>query len=215
MKAVWTELMADSRQIFMIVSGHVVRPSGQADSMIPRTHHPPVIGAMRNYQTASLAQIPSQHYGVGWNVVAVFDPEASQVRIRSYRIDDVAAYSDPPANFAHTAAPAPTECFDMDFESVTERIVPFDFEATPWAPLPHARLGVVGAYPEVDEVVVVEDSDFDLLTRDAFGAGRSRGHGRRQRAEQAERGAVQARVPSAWGETGTTGRRAGSNSSRR
>jgi hypothetical protein len=84
---------------------------------------------MRNYQLVDLG-LPGRgdDYGVGWNVVAVFDPDAQQVRIRSYRIDDVEAYSDPPANYLHTGEPAPTECFDADQGGFPERIISWDFD---------------------------------------------------------------------------------------
>jgi hypothetical protein len=45
---------------------------------------------MRDYQWIKRPSGPD--YGNGWNVVAVFDPDANQVRIRSYRIDDAENY---------------------------------------------------------------------------------------------------------------------------
>ena len=86
---------------------------------------------LRNYQAYQLGLPGFQdNYGVGWNVIAVFDPAAEQVRIRSYRIDDVEAYADPPVNHLHVGEPAPTECFDTDQRGFPERIISWDFEAS-------------------------------------------------------------------------------------
>jgi hypothetical protein len=65
---------------------------------------------------------------VGWNVVAVFDPAAREVRVRSYRIDDVESYAEPPLNYDHVGTPAPTECLQTDQNGVGERVISWDFQ---------------------------------------------------------------------------------------
>lgn len=129
MKDLFDHLLAPYSQVRFIFTGHVFRPTTQADYTIPRAGGPPVWGMMRNYQLIDLG-LPGgkDNYGVGWNVISVFDPDAGQVRIRSYRIDDVEAYADPPANYLHTGEPAPTECFDSDQGGFPERVISWDFE---------------------------------------------------------------------------------------
>lgn len=117
-------------QVRFLFTGHVFNPTHQADYTIPRKAGPPVWAFLRNFQTVDLG-LPGDGdlYGVGWNVVAVFDPAAEQVRVRSYRIDDEAAYATPPTNLLHTGTPVPTECMETDQGGVGERIVPWSFSA--------------------------------------------------------------------------------------
>lgn len=131
MKDVFDLLIDPYPQVRFLFTGHVVNPTHQADYTIPRTAGPPVWAFLRNYQWTELG-LPGNEdlYGVGWNVVAVFDPDAQQVRVRSYRIDDVDAYANPPVDYDHDGAPAATECFDTDQGGIGERIVSWDFKAT-------------------------------------------------------------------------------------
>ena len=121
-------MIAPYPQVRFLFTGHVFNPTHQADYTIPRPGGPPVFAFLRNFQTVELG-LPGNEdvYGVGWNVVAVFDPAAQQVRVRSYRIDDEAAYADPPTDYLHTGEPVPTECMQMDQDGVGERIVSWDF----------------------------------------------------------------------------------------
>jgi hypothetical protein len=123
MRGLWDRLIAPHRQIFMVFSGHVLKPATQADFTIERVEGPPVHGFLRNFQNAGIPGIedPAHHYGAGWNVVAAFDPEAGEVRVRSYRIDD--AVDAQPVAHRQRGEPAPTECLDMDWNGVTERVV--------------------------------------------------------------------------------------------
>jgi hypothetical protein len=127
MEALYERLIEPFPQAAFLFTGHVFRPVWQADYTIPRHGKPPVHAFMRNYQIRSLPADRDFWYGVGWNVIAVFDPDAQQVRVRSYRIDDVEAYSDPPSNLDHAGQAAPTECFDMDDVGVGERVISWDF----------------------------------------------------------------------------------------
>jgi len=124
MRALWERLVAPHRQVAMVFSGHVLRPTTQADFTVPREHGPPVFGFLRNFQNAGIPgdREPGPRYGAGWNVIAAFDPDAREVRVRSYRIDDVESYADPLRNRLHRGEPAPTECLDTDWQGVGERI---------------------------------------------------------------------------------------------
>jgi hypothetical protein len=134
MEAIWNEVVDPYPQIFLAFAGHVINPAGQDDFTLTRSGAPDIAGFLRNYQIASLAGVPSSDYGVGWTVMAVFDPETDEVRVRSYRVDDTDAYADPPIDYDHTGTPAPTECLDMDYAGVPERVVPFTFAELPEVP---------------------------------------------------------------------------------
>jgi len=133
MRALFERLVEPHPQGFMLVSGHVLQPAVQADFAIERAAGPPVQAFLRNYQSAGLqdAEQPSsrapQNYGVGWNVIAAFDPDAGEVRVRSYRIDDVASRSEPAPERRHRGEPAATECLDMDQGGVGERAFKWPF----------------------------------------------------------------------------------------
>jgi hypothetical protein len=124
MKALYDVLLEPRDQVRFIFSGHVVAPAHQADYTIPRSGAPPVWGFLRNYQNTRFG---GKVYGAGWNVIAVFDPDAGQVRVRSYRIDDEAAYAKPPVNQLHVGKPVPTECMQMDQHRFRERVIQWDF----------------------------------------------------------------------------------------
>ena len=129
MKDLYERIVEPFAQVRFLFTGHVFRPTNQADYTIARDGAPPVWAFLRNYQNrARGAPDPAQFYGAGWNVIAVFDPDAGEVRVRSYRIDDVAAYADPPLNFDHAGAPAPTECLDTDESGWGERVISWDFK---------------------------------------------------------------------------------------
>ena len=128
MEALYQRLIAPYPQARFLFTGHVIRPRTQADYTIDREAGGPVWAFLRNYQNRPLPANPSSGYGAGWNVIAVFDPDAQQVRVRSYRIDDEAGYASPPTNFAHKGEPAPTECFDMDEGGIPERTLSWDFQ---------------------------------------------------------------------------------------
>jgi hypothetical protein len=129
MKDLFDYLLAPYAQVRFIFTGHVLVPTTQADHTIPRVGMPPVWGMLRNFQQVELG-LPGDEdiYGVGWNVIAVFDPDAEQVRIRSYRIDDEEAYTDPPVDYLHVGEPASTECFDTDQNGFPERVISWDFD---------------------------------------------------------------------------------------
>lgn len=128
MEAIYGRLIEPFPQARFLFTGHVMKPASQADYRIPRESGGAVWAFLRNYQNRTLQEDPSIVYGAGWNVIAVFDPDAKQVRVRSYRIDDEEAYSFPPVNLEHTGTPAPTECLDTDEGGVGERIIWWDFE---------------------------------------------------------------------------------------
>lgn len=125
MRDLYETLLAPRAQVRFIFSGHVFNPGHQADFTIPRASAPPVWGFLRNYQIVDIGD--GENYGVGWNVMAVFDPDAGEVRVRSYRIDDAPAYANPPVNLLHEGTPVPTECMATDQGGFPERIIAWDF----------------------------------------------------------------------------------------
>jgi hypothetical protein len=129
MRALYELLLEPHPQIFMLVSGHVLRPAIQADFRIERSRGPPVQAFLRNFQSQGPPgpPDPTHAYGAGWNVIAAFDPDAGEVRVRSYRIDDVESYADPPLDRRHRGVPAPTECLDVDPGGVGERSFQWPF----------------------------------------------------------------------------------------
>ncbi|MEE2674714.1 MAG: hypothetical protein VX466_13015 [Myxococcota bacterium] len=129
MKDLFDLLIEPYPQVRFLFSGHVYKPTHQADYTIPRNSGPPVWAFMRNYQRIGLPG-RRDRYGVGWNAVAVFDPEAQQVRVRSYRIDDVESYAVPPVNHDHRGEPAATECLETDQGGIGERVITWDFKTS-------------------------------------------------------------------------------------
>ena len=131
MEGVFNLLLEPYPQVRFLFTGHVYHPTHQADYTIPRKAGPPVWAFLRNFQRVQL-DLPglADRYGVGWNVVAVFDPDAEQVRVRSYRIDDVENYADPPINYDHVGTPEATECLETDQGGVGERIISWDFQVS-------------------------------------------------------------------------------------
>lgn len=147
MEAVYDRLIKPFPQATFLFTGHVMFPTNQADYTIARAGGPSVSAFLRNYQSVNLAADPISNYGVGWNVVAVFDPDAQEVRVRSYRIDDQEAYATPAVNYDHTGTPEATECFDTDQASVGERVISWDFQVSGYtAPaLSPAAMGALSA----------------------------------------------------------------------
>ena len=131
MRILWDQLIEPRPQIFGIFTGHVTNPSPGDDFTFPRAGKPPVYGFLRNYQFVKAPGLGLPRYGAGWNVIAVFDPEASEIRVRSYRIDDTDFYADPQIDTDHDGVPAPTDCLDVDWGGFGERTIPFEFERMP------------------------------------------------------------------------------------
>jgi hypothetical protein len=145
MEALYDLLIQPFPQVRFLFTGHVLNPRWIADYTIVRGSHPPVWAMLRNFQGVVLPSDPTVGYGVGWNVIAVFDPDAQQVRVRSYRIDDVEAYAQPPLNLDHAGEPAPTECFQTDVGGVTERVIPWDFQVQSAGAVPAISPASLGA----------------------------------------------------------------------
>jgi hypothetical protein len=128
MKDLYELLIEPYPQVKFLFTGHVYNPNHQADYTIDRSSGP-VWAFLRNYQLIDQGLAGNaDRYGVGWNVVAAFDPDAREVRVRSYRIDDVENYAVPPVSYAHVGAPAPTECLQTDQNGVAERVISWNFQ---------------------------------------------------------------------------------------
>jgi hypothetical protein len=88
--AVWDHLVVPRPQVFMTWSGHY----GGANLTTTQTQASPphvVHRLMRDYSAVRPAPPPASSAlgpGDGWNAIVVFDPDAGQIRVRSYRIDD-------------------------------------------------------------------------------------------------------------------------------
>jgi hypothetical protein len=116
----WKLLVEPFPQVFLVATGHVVRPRVQANYRIERPSGPPVYGVLRNFQWVGAPG--TMGYGMGWNGIAAFDPERMEVRLRSYRIDPAAAED------------GETACFERDYGGVGELRIP-------WKPWLVARSG--------------------------------------------------------------------------
>ena len=142
MEDLWREVVEPFPQVLMLFTGHVLIPNIQGDYTIERPPRPPVHAFLRNFQIESDGA--GRPYGGGWNLVAAFDPDAGEIRVRSYRIDDTDAYADPPVDHDHDGTPAATECFDTDWAAFGERVIAYDFAPPPVPALPLGGLGVIG-----------------------------------------------------------------------
>lgn len=85
----WDAIVEPTPQVLMTFNGHFTGASRQLDASISRASGGSVVGVYRNYQGTQPAH-GGIAYGNGWNDIAVFDPAAGQIRLRSYRIGDVA-----------------------------------------------------------------------------------------------------------------------------
>jgi hypothetical protein len=130
MEDLYNLLIEPYSQVQFLFTGHVYDPTHQADYTIARAGgKPPVHAFLRDFQRIEYGLAgDTDMYGIGWNVIAVFDPDAQEVRVRSYRIDDVENYAVPPTNYDHVGTPAATECLDTDENGVGERVIPWDFQ---------------------------------------------------------------------------------------
>ena len=84
----WDAIVEPTPQVFMTFNGHWTGTNRQLDAQIPRAAGDSVLGVYRNYQ-GTQPYHGGYAYGGGWNDIAVFDPDAHQIRLRSYRIGDV------------------------------------------------------------------------------------------------------------------------------
>lgn len=117
----WNLLGVPNDQVLMTFNGHwtaILDENGQpvsireADAALQTGAGLTAHGLFRNYQgfgssdgngTACVGS-----YGGGWNVMVVFDPGAEEIRVRSFRIDDV------DDDCTHDGVPALPAALDMD-----------------------------------------------------------------------------------------------------
>jgi hypothetical protein len=134
---VWNRLVDPHPQIFMTVNGHWI--SNTANHHVETTsQQADVVSVFRNFQTTGYLGLG---YGDGWNTIAVVDPDQGQLRLRSYRIDDVDSYRTRwmtqrgmPASLdhSHDGVLEETGALDRDYECGTN---PEACEVVlPWAP---------------------------------------------------------------------------------
>ncbi len=86
-----------------------------------------VFAFFRNYQHSTSrdgqGNLCQPSYGGGWNVIAAFDPSAEEIRVRSYRIEDV------DNDCTHDGVPASAADLQTD-RSLPETILSYSFPDT-------------------------------------------------------------------------------------
>jgi hypothetical protein len=127
MQDLWNELLADRAELLLTFNGHWTFPSREANVVVSRGALPSVHGFFRNYQgypnrNAAGAWCPVS-YGNGWNVIAVFDPAAGQIRVRTYRIEDT------DNDCTHDGTPAAPSALETD-HTLPETVIPYAFPDT-------------------------------------------------------------------------------------
>lgn len=127
MKDLWDELIADREEVLLTFNGHWTSPGREADVTKQRGPLPPVYGFFRNYQGVGSRDANGDFcpvgYGGGWNVIAVFDPAAGEIRVRSYRIEDT------DNDCTHDGTPAPPAALETDRE-LPETVIAYSFPDT-------------------------------------------------------------------------------------
>jgi hypothetical protein len=85
---IWSQLVENYPQVFMGINGHVYAGPAVANQATGGVYR-----LVRNYQSYNPPPpFNGLQYGDGWQSVLVFDPQAGQIRTRSYRISDVENY---------------------------------------------------------------------------------------------------------------------------
>ncbi len=114
--AIWNEIMAPNPQVLMSFNGHFTALGARENLRVETNDAGDTTWLyIANYQGDP--QVPSSYgdggqvaKGDGWNVITVFDPDAGEIRIRSYRIEDT------DDDGTHDGVPQTTALLDMDFE---------------------------------------------------------------------------------------------------
>jgi hypothetical protein len=125
MEDIWNEVVDPYPQVLAVFNGNETGPGKtEAEFIIPTSQGVDVLAGVRNY--AGSHPTGWANGGVlteenGWNAIVVFDPDAQEIRIRSYRIDD----TDADGTFDGT--PAATADLDVDFLDRLEVVVPYSF----------------------------------------------------------------------------------------
>ena len=122
MRDIWDEMVEPFPQVLMTLNGHWL---GQRENewVMPTSSGQEVFSIFRNYQadghSYSDGGIPDQ--GDGWNPIVVFDPDAGEIRIRSYRIEDRQN------DGTHDGRPGRTTRLDKDFNGRGEVVFSYSF----------------------------------------------------------------------------------------
>ena len=82
----WTRLLDPRPDILLGINGHWGASDGSEDLCDERTAGAAMWSIYRNFQW------PAFGGGDGWTPMVVFDPEAGEIRLRNYRVDDRANY---------------------------------------------------------------------------------------------------------------------------
>jgi hypothetical protein len=134
---VWNQIVAPYEQIMMTWNGHwtayydeegqIHRPK-ENDAVLPNAAGKDVFTFFRNYQglehkNGAGVRCPNEKTGSGWNVMAVFDPAAQQIRVQSIRIEDT------DDDCTHDGTPAPPAALDREYAGPVAPI-PWSFPDT-------------------------------------------------------------------------------------
>lgn len=143
---IWNAAIAPHPEFFMTWNGHwtsVMDEEGQttiireADATFQNQAGLAVHSFFRNYQGVagrSAGGTFCERTGGGWNVIAAFDPEADEIRVRSYRIEDT------DNDCTHDGTPAAPSALQKNFGGPPITI--------PWA-FPDTRPGSLDNCPTV------------------------------------------------------------------
>jgi hypothetical protein len=128
-KPIWDALVEPFPQVVATFNANIASAGLREDEWLRTTAAGyDVFAAVRNYAGGwypkgwSDGGIASE--GNGWNAIAVFDPDAEEIRVRSYRIDDT------DADGTYDGVPEATENLDMDFNGRPPVTIPFTFADT-------------------------------------------------------------------------------------
>jgi hypothetical protein len=134
---IWDRVGAPDDQTLMTFNGHWIGyidpdtggtvQAREYDELLQTNGGLDVFGFFRNYQGFSSrdgeGNLCQPHYGGGWNVIAAFDPGAQEIRVRSYRIEDV------DDDCTHDGVPAGSAELQTDW-GLPETVLSYDFPDT-------------------------------------------------------------------------------------
>ncbi len=126
---IWDALVEPYPQVMMTFNANGSSLGAREDEWVINTPLGyDVLGVFRNYAgappPAGWADGGAPAENNGWNAIAVFDPDAGEIRVRSYRIDDT------DADGSYDGVPEATANLDMDFSGRPEVIVSYPFPDT-------------------------------------------------------------------------------------
>jgi hypothetical protein len=122
MQGLWNEMIEPYPQILMTINGHYLG-SREEEWEISRLIAPNVFAVFRNYQSldSSYGDGGEIDEGDGWTVFMVFDPGEEEIRIHSYRIEDL------DDDGTHDGVPRSPQELDADFNGRPPTVFNYEF----------------------------------------------------------------------------------------